>query len=116
MLGELSGAIKAFIDDLRAVQLEDRVTILCFSEFGRRVDENGSAGTDHGTAGPVFLVGKNIRGGMHGEYSSLLDLDDGGLKVKTDFRQIYSTVLNEWLGVNPKPAIQKELQSLPLFA
>src|SRR5262249_47184067 len=75
LLFELSGALKAFLDDLAEARLSDRVVVLLFSEFGRTVRENGSAGTDHGTSGPVFLAGPNVNGGLVGATPSLLDLD-----------------------------------------
>ena len=87
LLSELSGGIKAFVDDLTAAKLSDRVTVMCFSEFGRRVAENGSAGTDHGTAGLVMLAGPGVRPGVHGSVPSLTDLVDGDPKISTDFRQ-----------------------------
>jgi uncharacterized protein (DUF1501 family) len=71
---------------------------MTFSEFGRRVHENGSNGTDHGAASSMFVVGGGVRGGTYGEYPSLTDLDDGDLKFTTDFRSVYSTVLDKWLG------------------
>ena len=80
LLFELGGAIKAFLDDLTAAKLADRVAVVGFSEFGRRVDENGSAGTDHGTAGLVFLAGTGVRPGVHGKIPSLTDLVDGDPK------------------------------------
>jgi hypothetical protein len=75
LLFELAGALKAFLDDLAAARLAERVVVLCFSEFGRTVVENGSAGTDHGTSGPVFLVGPCVRAGLVGTTPSLTDLD-----------------------------------------
>jgi uncharacterized protein (DUF1501 family) len=115
LLGELSGALKAFLDDLAAAKLADRVAVLCFSEFGRRVAENGSHGTDHGTAGPVFLAGPNVKAGLVGEAPRLLDLKDGDLKMTVDFRRVYATVLEDWLGLPSKPALAGEFTKLPLF-
>ncbi len=71
---------------------------MSFSEFGRRVAENASEGTDHGAAAPMFLAGSRVRNGLIGEHPSLSDLDDGDLKFHTDFRQVYATVLERWLG------------------
>src|SRR5262249_17371361 len=88
LLFALAGAVKAFFDDLSAARLADRVIVLAFSEFGRRVRENDSEGTDHGTAGPVFLAGPAVRAGIHGETPSLLDLEDGDLKMAVDFRRV----------------------------
>lgn len=101
LLGEFAGAVKAFLDDLQAARLDDRVVILAFSEFGRRVDENASAGTDHGAAGPVFLAGSPVQGGVLNRHPSLADLDMGDLKMQVDFREIYAALLQNWLGVAP---------------
>jgi uncharacterized protein (DUF1501 family) len=115
LLAELSGALKAFLDDLTAAKLADRVSILCFSEFGRRVAENASAGTDHGAAGPVFLAGPAIKPGLLGAYPSLTDLDDGDLKPVVDFRRIYAAILDQWLGIPPGPALGGKYEPLPIF-
>jgi uncharacterized protein (DUF1501 family) len=117
LLLELSGALKAFLDDLAAARLADRVVVLIFSEFGRTVGENGSAGTDHGTSGPVFLAGPNVNGGLVGTTPSLLNLDPkyGELKTVIDFRRIYATVLAEWLGLPAKAAMGGDFERLPLF-
>jgi uncharacterized protein (DUF1501 family) len=117
LLSELSGALRAFLDDLAAAQLAERVTVLVFSEFGRTVKENGSAGTDHGTAGPVFLAGPSVRAGLVGETPRLLDLDPkhGDLKMGLDFRQVYATVLEEWLGLSTQEALAASFDRLPLF-
>lgn len=100
LLRDLSRAVFAFLEDLRASQLDDRVAVLCFSEFGRRVAENASIGTDHGTAGPVFLAGPGIKAGLHAETPSLGDLSAGDLKMSVDFRRVYSAVLKSWLGIS----------------
>jgi uncharacterized protein (DUF1501 family) len=115
LLFELSGALKAFLDDLAAARLADRVLVLCFSEFGRRAAENGSQGTDHGTAGPVFLAGPGVRAGLVGEAPKLLDLQDGDLKMSVDFRRVYATVLEDWLGLPGKPALGADFGKLPLL-
>jgi uncharacterized protein (DUF1501 family) len=115
LLAELSSGLKAFLDDLSAAKLADRVLVLCFSEFGRRVGENASAGTDHGTAGPVFLAGTAVRAGLVGETPSLLDLEDGDLKTTTDFRKVYATVLDQWLALPAKSALSGTFDPLPLF-
>ena len=114
LLREFAQGVKAFLDDLKAAKLEQQVAVMAFSEFGRRVQENGSAGTDHGVAGPMFLAGGAVRGGIVGAHPSLTDLDDGALKVSIDFRQIYSSVLNDWLGVSPE-AIGIKSDGLNLF-
>jgi uncharacterized protein (DUF1501 family) len=117
LLSELAGALKAFLDDLAAARLADRVVVLLFSEFGRTVRENGSGGTDHGTAGPVFLVGPAVKGGLVGATPSLLDLDPqhGDLRRSLDFRQVYATVLVDWLGVSAHAALGGTFERLPLF-
>jgi uncharacterized protein (DUF1501 family) len=115
LLGELSGALKAFLDDLAAAKLAERVAVLCFSEFGRRAPENGSLGTDHGTAGPVFLAGPSVKAGLVGEAPPLLDLEVGDLKMRIDFRRVYASVLADWLGLPAKPALGGEFEKLPLF-
>jgi uncharacterized protein (DUF1501 family) len=112
---ELGGAIKAFLDDLTAAKLADRVTVVGFSEFGRRVAENGSAGTDHGTAGLVFLAGPGVLPGVHGKVPSLTDLVDGDPKITTDFRRIYATVLEDWLGLPSQGALGSKFEPMPLL-
>jgi uncharacterized protein (DUF1501 family) len=117
LLGQLAGALQAFLDDLAAARLADRVVVLTFSEFGRTVKENGSAGTDHGTAGPVFLAGKSVQPGLVGQTPSLLELDPrhGDLKMSLDFRRVYATVLADWLGLPAKTALSGDFERLPLF-
>jgi uncharacterized protein (DUF1501 family) len=115
LLFQLSSSLKAFLDDLAAAGLADRVLVMGFSEFGRRVAENSSQGTDHGTAGPVFLAGSGLRAGLVGDTPSLLDLQDGDLKWGVDFRRIYATVLEEWLGLPTQTALAGTFEPLPLF-
>jgi uncharacterized protein (DUF1501 family) len=81
------------------------VTVLVYSEFGRRVEINGSEGTDHGRAGPVFVCGSAVRGGFHGEEPSLTELDEGDLRSNVDFRSVYASVLEGVLGVEPADVI-----------
>jgi uncharacterized protein (DUF1501 family) len=115
LLSELSGALLAFLDDLGRAKLADRVTVLCFSEFGRRVAENGSAGTDHGTAAPVLLAGPGVKSGLVGSTPSLCDLDDGDVKKSIEFRRVYASVLEGWLGVSSEAALGGAFEKLPLF-
>ena len=115
LMATLSQSVGAFMSDLRKQKLLDRVAILSFSEFGRRVKENGSRGTDHGVAGPMFLFGSKIRGGLHGEHPSLTELDKGDLVMTTDFRSVYATLLDDWLGVSSKEVLGGEFERLPLF-
>jgi uncharacterized protein (DUF1501 family) len=90
----------------------DRVLTVVFSEFGRRVHENASAGTDHGTASEMFIVGKPVKGGLYGEYPSLTNLDQGDLKFTTDFRSVYATVLDRWLGTNSELVLGNKFEDL----
>jgi uncharacterized protein (DUF1501 family) len=115
LLNELSDSIAAFHDDLGAAGVADRVAILTFSEFGRRVQENASNGTDHGAAAPVFLVGPVARPGLVGDHPSLDKLDDGDLKFHTDFRRVYATLLADWLGCSAEPIVGKGFEPLALF-
>ena len=112
LLTELSTSIKAFVDDLKQAKLDQKVIVMAFSEFGRRVEENQSQGTDHGTAGPVFITGTHVKGGLYGEVPDLSDLEQGDLKVKLDFRQVYSTVLNEWMKIPADKVLDKKYKSL----
>ncbi len=102
LLGALSNSLTAFLKDLAARGNGDRVLVMCFSEFGRQVKENASAGTDHGTAGPMFLAGQGVRGGVYGQPLDLKTLIDNAPVHTTDFRDVYAGVLQDWLGVAPK--------------
>jgi uncharacterized protein (DUF1501 family) len=73
------------------------VLIFVFSEFGRRLQENGGRGTDHGSAAPVFVIGSRVKGGIYGEHPSLTQLDEGELRYRIDFRSVYATILDRWL-------------------
>jgi len=115
LLREFAGGLKAFLNDLKAAKLDERVVVLAFSEFGRRVEENGSAGTDHGAAGPVFLAGPSVRSGLIGQHPSLTDLDQGDLKMAIDFRQVYATLLEQWLGVDAPQLLKGEFPQLNLL-
>lgn len=115
----LSGAVKAFYDDLKMTGMGDKVVAMTFSEFGRRVNENGSAGTDHGSSAPMFLFGGGVTGGLMGSAPSLTSLDaNGNLRFETDYRQVYATVLNDWFGIPPADTSQvfgREYQTLSLI-
>jgi uncharacterized protein (DUF1501 family) len=108
LLREFSSALKAFLDDLKSAQLDDRVVVLAFSEFGRRVKENASQGTDHGAAGPVFLAGRNTAGGLVGSPPNLSDLDGGDVKMSVDLREIYAAILEDWLGIDASDVLDGE--------
>ncbi len=98
--------LEAFMTDLREHKHADNVIVLMFSEFGRRVRDNGS-GTDHGAAGVAFVLGDKVKGGHYGEMPSLKaeQLVQGDLNPNMDFRSIYSTILDKWLGLNPAPIV-----------
>jgi uncharacterized protein (DUF1501 family) len=115
LLGDLNGALAAFVNDLTEAKLAERVLVMTFSEFGRRVEENASAGTDHGTAGPMFLAGGGVRGGMFGDRPRLLDLDAGDLKMSVDFRRVYAAVLRDWLNIGPESVLAGDFAPLDVL-
>ena len=117
LLNDLSGAISDFMDDLEEHNVADDVAILVFTEFGRRMRDNGS-GTDHGSGGGAFLIGKNVKGGLYSEYPSLNpnDWEHGeDLKHTIDFRGIYGTVLDQWLGLDARPIVKGEFEQIKPF-
>ncbi|MCB2203763.1 DUF1501 domain-containing protein [bacterium] len=120
LLGRMSDAIKSFFDDLKAFGMDDRVMLMTISEFGRRVEANGTAGTDHGTAQPMFFVGPEVNGGVYGNNPDLSDLDrNGDLKHQYDFKQMYASVLRQWFGVMESSTaliLKGEWETLPLFS
>jgi uncharacterized protein (DUF1501 family) len=103
---QVTEGLEAFMTDLREHDASDNVIVLMFSEFGRRVRDNGS-GTDHGAAGATFVLGDKVKGGHYGEYPSLRaeKLVQGDLNPSMDFRSIYSTILDKWLKLNPAPIV-----------
>ncbi len=105
LLAELSEAVFSFYQDLEQQRNDERVLSIAFSEFGRRVTENASKGTDHGAAGLMFAFGGKIKPGIHGEAPSLTDLNRGDLKFNIDFRSVYATVLENWLRVSSTPIL-----------
>ncbi len=115
LLNQLSTSLKAFMDDLRVAKLDDRVLVVCFSEFGRRVEENASQGTDHGTAGPVFLAGPAVKSGLFGRTPSLTELSDGDLKMAIDFRQVYATLLKGWLDASPESILGEQFAHIDIL-
>jgi len=98
LLSQFSDAIAAFYSDLQAHGNENKVLTMTFSEFGRRIEENGSAGTDHGEASPLFLIGGGVKGGLYGSLPDLAHTSIGNVRFSTDFRSVYATVLERWLG------------------
>ena len=113
LLNQLSASVAAFIEDLAQRGRQDRVMVLGFSEFGRRVRENASQGTDHGTAAPVFLAGGRVASGLIGAQPSLSDLDgEGDLKFHTDFRRLYASLLDGWLGCPSEKVLGQRFEPL----
>jgi uncharacterized protein (DUF1501 family) len=102
LLRQLGDSLASFVETLRGQNLLDRVLILAFSEFGRRVQENASGGTDHGEAGPMLLVGSRVKAGLLGDAPDLANLSRGDVPHKTDFRQVYAGVLRDWMKLPPK--------------
>tara|TARA_Y100000588_G_C14255942_1_gene925466 strand:+ start:2233 stop:3309 length:1077 start_codon:yes stop_codon:yes gene_type:complete len=117
LLQEMSEAIYAFYEDLKAAGRDQDVLIMTWSEFGRRVKSNGSGGTDHGAAAPMFLIGSPVVGGVYGENPNLRNLDKDNLRFTTDFRSVYSTVLEEWLGAAPEAILGgQRFEHIPFLA
>ncbi len=116
LMRQLDPALGAFWKDLRAQGLSKKILMVAFSEFGRRVAENGSQGTDHGVAGPMLLFGDQVKGGVHGMHPSLTDLDRGDLKMQVDFRSVYSEVLDGWMGVDAARILGRRYPKLALLA
>jgi uncharacterized protein (DUF1501 family) len=112
----LTEGVKALQTDLENHGLDKDVCMMTFSEFGRRVGENGGRGTDHGAAAPMFIIGSNVKGGVIGDQPSLTDLDDGDLKYKIDFRNVYASVLDRWLGADSKAVLGDKYDMLDLFS
>jgi uncharacterized protein (DUF1501 family) len=115
LLGDFAGAVAAFFADLKESKLAERVTLMAFSEFGRTIKENGSVGTDHGTAGVCFVAGPTVTAGAVGSIPSLTDLDAGEPKPTTDFRRLYAALLSTWLGIPADNAVGGRFVPLPLF-
>ena len=104
---DVSNTVDTFITDLRNHDASDNVLLFMFSEFGRRIADNGS-GTDHGAAGIAFTIGEHVKGGLYGEYPSLepsQQVEGGNLKFNLDFRSVYSTIAEDWLGLKPQPIV-----------
>ncbi len=115
LMRQVGDALLAFQNDLKAQGNDTRVVTVVFSEFGRRVNQNASGGTDHGTAAPMFLMGAGVNGGVHGTHPSLTDLDQGDLKFTCDFRSVYATVLEQWMGAPSKKILGATYPTLKLL-
>ena len=114
---DVSHAMDAFLDDLKEHNVDDNVVVLMFTEFGRRTHDNGS-GTDHGAGGAAFMFGSGIKGGQYSEFPSLeeKDLEQGDVVPNNDYRGLYSTVLEDWMGLDAKPLVGGLFEKLPVFA
>jgi uncharacterized protein (DUF1501 family) len=112
-----SDHIAAFVKDIARLGHAKDVVLMAFSEFGRRVKENTSQGTDHGTAGPAFVIGEPVAGGQYGKMPSLTDLNDGNMKYSTDYRRLYATMVQTWMGYNDTESVLRgKFEPLPLIA
>ncbi|MFL2645472.1 MAG: DUF1501 domain-containing protein [Dehalococcoidia bacterium] len=114
---DVSANVDTFITDIRQADKSDNVTLFMFSEFGRRVTDNGS-GTDHGAGSVAFAIGDHVKGGVYGEYPSLEQgdlLEGGNLSHSTDFRSLYTGILEDWLGLDAKPLVGYEMEKVSFF-
>ena len=112
---DLGDALGAFLNDLDRSEAGRETVVLVFSEFGRRVAENGSSGHDHGKAGPMFILGHSVKGGLYGAHPSLTELDAGDLAFTTDFRSVYATLISGLFGVDSAGVLGAEYPLLPLI-
>ena len=115
LLSQLANGVNQFFATLKNTNHEKRVLVMTFSEFGRRVQENGSKGTDHGAASCMFVAGPAVKAGPVGKHPSLAELDSGDLKFHTDFRQVYATLLDGWLGCDSLAVLGGKFAPLPLL-
>lgn len=115
LIRQVSASVKAFVDDVTERGHGERVMVMCFSEFGRRVKENASDGTDHGAAAPMFFAGSRVKAGLHGKHPSLTDLQQGDLKHQFDFRQLYASVLTNWMKWPVDEVLGGQFQPLDVF-
>jgi uncharacterized protein (DUF1501 family) len=117
LMGTLGDGLWAFYSDMRNTGMLNDTTVIVFSEFGRRISENGSGGTDHGAAGVMMVLGGSVRGGLHGTAASLapgnptLENNSGDVHYETDFRSVYARLLDGWLGVNSVPILNGDFKA-----
>ena len=117
LFNRVGDAVLGFVRDMERIGRAEDVAVLLFTEFGRRVQENASRGTDHGVASPMFIVGKHVTGGFYGEHPSLTDLDEGDLEMTTDFRSVYATMIKEWMGYDDtRSVLRGDFPTLGVFA
>lgn len=112
LLGEMDAALSAFAADMKAQGNYERVVVMTFSEFGRRVEENASKGTDHGAAAPLFVFGGGVKAGIYGKQPSLTELNEGDLIHNVDFRSVYATVLDKWLKAPSEVVLKQKFAGL----
>jgi uncharacterized protein (DUF1501 family) len=117
LFNQLGDAVLGFHLDMKRLGRADDVAVLMFTEFGRRVRENASLGTDHGVATPMFMMANKLKGGFYSKFPSLTDLDEGDLKLTTDFRSVYATMMKEWMGFDDTKSVLKgDYPTLGAFA
>jgi len=115
LMRQFADGVAAFWRDMREQENDQRVLMMTFSEFGRRVQQNASAGTDHGAAAPLFLFGRAVQKGIVGDHPSLTNLDQGDLRYGIDFRNVYATLLQSWLDSPSKPILGQQFRTLPVI-
>jgi uncharacterized protein (DUF1501 family) len=115
LMQQLAQGVSAFWADMKQQKNDQRVLMMTYSEFGRRVQQNASGGTDHGAAAPMFLFGGGVKPGFWGKHPSLTDLDQGDLKFNVDFRNVYATVLQEWMDAPSKPILGQQFKTMNIL-
>ncbi len=115
LLKGFSDGLKTFMDEMQAIGKANKVTVLVFSEFGRRVNENASQGTDHGAAAPMFVAGGLVKGGFHGDKPDFQNLDRGDIAWKIDFRQVYATAIDRWMGGDSASIFGRKFDHVDVF-
>ncbi len=115
LMKQFAQGVGAFWTDMKQQENEERVLMMSFSEFGRRVEQNASGGTDHGAAAPMFLFGPKVNAGVLSKHPSLTDLDQGDLKFNTDFRNVYASVLQNWLETPSKPILGQQFKTMSIL-
>jgi uncharacterized protein (DUF1501 family) len=116
LLKSFGDAVNTFQKELDSMGRADKVVTLVFSEFGRRTQENASAGTDHGAAAPMFLIGSRVQGGLHGPIPDLSNLEDGDIRFTQDFRGVYAATLDEWIGGDSAVVLGQSFDKPKVFA
>jgi len=118
LLMYVADALEGFLKDVQRIGRAADIAVMLFTEFGRRVAQNQSQGTDHGAATPMYIIGEPVKGGVYGQYPSLDHLDDNGdLIMTTDFRRVYATMIKEWMGFEHLTMILKgDFPTLAVFS